>query len=364
MRKRGFERQFSVEATSPAGGGGFREHNQSLPKGMPSVKTIFIVPGSREGWSEYYLIRFRPEQLLSSKKTFVISNRVTVRHAGLSPDKRWYYRSGVGSGTLLGEFGKPKFKKLDERLFECRFSPDSRYLLGSYHFGGDLVLFDLRQDKKRLLHKGIDFAEHSEAGSFLFHFGWYPDSRFIWFSIPPIYVGEYNEPFFQMELKTGRKWRLSSKEIENLKRGWGMLDTMWARFPEEWQEHYLTRYSLDYRVRLRAGPHRSFDEQGRPILLPQRVGRPQLILEWRDGRSQVLIKAGEHQWERIEPQDVTPDGRWVLCIASRPLDLEKGKLTDEAFVMDTHSGKHFVFDSAPGLEKGVVAWGLGLWFDK
>jgi hypothetical protein len=50
-------------------------------------------------------------------------------------------------------------------------------------------------------------------------------------------------------------------------------------------------------------------------------GDPQLWVEWRDGRRRVVWRKGSHDWEYVQPRDVSDDGEWALVSAAKLEDV-------------------------------------------
>lgn len=273
----------------------------------PPIELWYTRPGAQPPWREVYMVCFYQGKW-SSRKLFVIGD-IEEKYVGLSADKRWHYTSTMGNGTFLGELGKPKFKKLDEGLYNCRFSPDSRYLLG--YGEGELVLFTVPDGQKKSLYKSWrDGREGFEPK----WFGWYPDSCYAWFALACSYVNPaYKEPFYRINVLTGKRRRLSPTEGEAIKKGWGFLDERCAEFPRHWlsdqpKTFHRIVYSSDSKLRL----HSKRPDFEYFVPAKERQGRAELVLEWRRGRSEVLVKAKEHLWYDIIPNDVTVDGKWAF----------------------------------------------------
>lgn len=274
----------------------------------PPIELYTDRPAAREPYVEDYILRFHRGKW-SVRKLFVVG--ILPRWSAFSPDKRWYYMSSVSNGTFLGEVGKPKFKKLDEAIYEAFFSPDSRYLLGRERGTSRpvLVLFTLPSGKKKLLYK----APIEEIVSIWF--GWYPDSRHIWFT--PYKDPHYRDaPLYRLDVLSGRWNRLSLEEGEAIKREWGVLDIRYAYFPERWSNGYDIVYASDRKTRLLCYSPTYDPSTNRSLSAEERKGRAELVLEWRSGRSQVLVKEGEHSWYYASPRDVSSDGKWALWLAS------------------------------------------------
>jgi hypothetical protein len=308
--------------------------------------------------SKIYLICFHQGKLRVNK-LFVIGEMRVIDEA-ISPDKRFYFMSAVSNGTFWGELGNPLLVQLDARETDARFSPNSRYLLGSYHFGGGLVLFDLYRGTKRLLVKPRD----PTALTYQLWFGWYPDSRSIWYAVPsPSVNPKYKEPFFRIDLTTWRRRRLSPQEKRQILSGWDFLDPRFRYLPGRSRSEYRYAYSVDRQWRVKVGPYVFEDERHRLLPFEQQVKHQNVVLERRDGRSKVLLKAGAHAWW-LEPHDITRDGRWVLLLGNRVSDRSRW----DAIVIDTASNRHWIAFSpheVPIPEGERSDWGiLYLWFGK
>lgn len=325
---------------------------------LPPIEMVYFRYGSsNSSWTEVYLVRFY-QGTWQMKKLFVIG-KMRVIDEGLSPDRRFYFMSAVNNGTFLGDIDKQKFIRLDNRELDACFSPNSRYLLGSYHFGGGLVLFDLHRGTKRSLVK----QRSPTTLTYQLWFGWYPDSRSIWYAVPSPYVNpKYKEPFFRIDLTSGQRHRLSQREEQRILSNWDFLDPRCLCLPRRLRYEYRYAYSSDRKVRVKVGPYVYEDKQGR-LSFGQLVKRLSVILEWRDGRSKVLLKASEHDWW-LDPQDVTLDGRWVLLLGNRASDSSKW----DVIAIDTASNRRWVPFSphtVPVPEGENSSWGiLNLWFGK
>lgn len=310
---------------------------------MPPIGFIASRPAWRKPYWDEYLVRFDNGQW-HFRKIFVIG--IVPMYAQLSHDKRWYYISSLRDGILLGRVGQPKMRKVDSRLLNARFSPNNRYLLGTHHFGGGLVLFDLQRGTKREL---VPQIETGELSYYFYHFGWYPDSRYIWYSVPSKYVDpDYVEPFYQIDILTGRRRRLSAQEAQALRASWGVIEKRYAEFPWSWYEESRWVYSRDRQVRLRVvGPLWQRDPQ---------PGSHKLVLEWRNERSEVLLERGDHNWTDIEPIDVTSNGRWALCVAYYSWN------DPVVIIVDARTKRvELSFSEAPGVP--YIHWNE-LWFEE
>lgn len=282
-------------------------------------------------WYELHSYKLEKGQI-TSKKLFVIGD-MEFRDDGFSPDNRYYYM--IGDRTYLGEIGKPKFRKLSDvgEYYQCRFSPNSRYLVGKNLVGGSLRCFEVQRDKQwSLTEEGISI------------FGWYPDSRRVWYSIV---IGErpnFKEIYYVQDILTRQRRRLTEQEAKKIHTDWELLNPRF-RFASPWhQGNKVYAYSRDSRMRLKVDPFRVLRNGG-----DDWDDRPDIYLEWREGRSQLLLSSGEHPWGRIFPQDVSQDGRWVLFVGARFVPVEpelkrfypqdEQRIEFELVLIETRSGK-------------------------
>jgi hypothetical protein len=223
-------------------------------KTHPPIDALITRETSKRPYRELFLARYHQQQW-TAKKLFTIG--IICRDSGLSPDKQWYYCASVNNGTFLGRVGQPKLKKMSEELLNCRFSPDGRYLLGTEHFSGGIIVFDLSRNARAIViaKPSLDATSH-ESG---WPFGWYPDGRAFWYC-----QGRDSEVYFRVRTRSWRSERLSAREARQIPLDWDLLDPrFWyampvpeARTRESTPDGYYAllpdyAYSWNHRFRLR-----------------------------------------------------------------------------------------------------------------
>lgn len=271
---------------------------------------------------------------ITSKKLFVIGV-MEFRDDGFSPDNRYYYM--IGDRTYLGEIGKPKFRKLSRvgAYYRCRFSPNSQYLVGKNLVDGSLRCFEVQRDKQwSLIEEGIDI------------FGWYPDSRRVWYSVVKGKRPNLEVTYYVQDILTRQHRRLTNQEAQKIHTSWDLLNPHFRLASPHYQGNKVYAYSRDNRMRLKVDPFEVL-RSGRD----EWDDRPDIYLEWREGRSQLLLRSWEHPWGRIFPQDVSQDGCWVLFVGARFVPVEpelkrfypqdEKRLDFELVLIETSSGKRF-----------------------
>ncbi|BCW94950.1 MAG: hypothetical protein WHS44_08015 [Fimbriimonadales bacterium] len=344
-------------------------------KHHPPVELMTMRETSNPPYYDLYLARY--QQLWTLQKLLTVG--ITIFSDDLSWDKQWYYLASVNNGTFLCKVGQPKLKKISEELLNCRFSPDSRFLLGTTHFRGGMVLFDLKYDTHKVIDRG--YAEYTSHAS-SFPFGWYPDGRAVWYC-RPARGGEENDVYFRVVVGSWQSQRLSAREVRQIQMGWDLLDPRF-RYPSEpvltlhrpktapkgyYAAEVRYAYSRNCQFRLRVVRYR---EDLAPEAIPTPEQLPQVkhevVLESRSGRSQALVSLNDPPWtdaERIIPQAVSNDGQWVLWAAERPLYDPLRR--EEGFrmlgvLMNVQSGeKQFLPDEIPGIGRYSSA---RMWFDE
>jgi hypothetical protein len=266
-------------------------------------KPIYVKPREESGywrppdWIEIGHYWLDKEQV-RSKKLFVIGD-MEIRDADLSPDRRYFYM--IGDRTYVGEIGKPKFQKLSRvgAYYLCRFSPNSRYLVGRNLVSGSLRLFDYQYGKQ---------WELTEAH--VVTFGWYPDSRRVWYSVILESGNEVETVYYVQDVLTKRRRRLTKQEASKIYTEWDLLNPRFLVSYPEHQGNKAYAYSSDNRIRVKVEPYHVYS-------LDHLDDRSNVSLERRGGSSQLLLKAGSHPWAKIYPQDVSLDGRWVLLVVGQ-----------------------------------------------
>jgi hypothetical protein len=286
----------------------------------PPIQMIIEHETSNPHYRDVYLGRYY-QQRWTTKKLFTIG--IVPRESQISPDRKWYYLASTDRGTFLCNLRRPKPERISEEMFNCRFSPDSRFLLGTSHFRGGLVAFDLSRATLRELHScSAKWTSYESSWSF----GWYPDGRACWYRDP-------SGVYFRVFVGSWRRQRLSAGEAKRIELDWDLLDPRlrYSRYfsnadpklhrPKTVPEGYYTyiikyAYSWNRRFRLRATGYRR-DLPPVEVLPPEITSdfRHELVLESRDGRSQILVRPGDHPHtaeDFILPRAVSNDGQWAL----------------------------------------------------
>lgn len=341
-------------------------------KTHPPIDALITCETSKRPYRELFLARYHQQQW-TAKKLFTIG--IICRDSGLSPDKQWYYCASVNNGTFLGRVGQPKLKKISEELLNCRFSPDGRYLLGTEHFSGGIIVFDLSRNARAIViaKPSLDATSH-ESG---WPFGWYPDGRAFWYC-----QGRDSEVYFRVLVGSWQRQRLSAREAKQIPVDWDLLDPRfwYPGTPNYWRLHrpktvpkgyYVYRveyaYSWNHRFRLRVIQYETeLPYEKKPPDLPQ-FGRfkYEISLEDRRGHSQVLASLEDRDTGVILPRAVSNDGKWTIWAAEPPLNdpvrqMEPGTFM-RAVLMDVSTGEqHLLPDEVPGIGRHPSY----LWFDE
>jgi hypothetical protein len=282
-------------------------------------------------WYELRSYRLEKGQI-TFKKLFVIGD-IEFRDAGFSPDYRYYYMTG--DRTYLAEIGKPKFQKLSKvgEYYQCRFSPNSRYLVGKNLVDGSLRCFEVQREKQwSLTEDGVSI------------FGWYPDSRRVWYSVVKGKRPHFEVAYYVQDVITRQRRHLTQQEAQQIHTRWDLLNPYFRLASPLDQGNKVYAYSRDNRMRLKVAPF-AFLRNGRDGW----DDRPDLYLQWREGRSQCLLRSWEHPWGRIFPQDVSQEGRWALFVGARFVPVEpelerfypqdEKRLDFELVLLETTSGE-------------------------
>ncbi len=251
--------------------------------------------------------------------------------------------------NLFWKRGHPMPNELDvPGLFIAKFSPDSRRLVGFSHEDRGFYAVECSTGKLRQLFRR---REHRKANRFAYCWGWYADSRHVWyFDYDELF---YNSPkefmqrsweapiFFKLDTRTGKRQRMDSRERYRAFHDWDLLDPSWRY--AAWREMDGDRafvYSTDHRVRVQVKP---FFKPDRP---PYKVGQLEIFLEWREGKVKRIIGRGEHEWVFVLPAFITDDGRWLLLDCEVLVDGDHHKTASETVVIDTRSGRRYVYREA------------------
>ncbi|MEJ5294970.1 MAG: hypothetical protein WHT28_06975 [Fimbriimonadales bacterium] len=371
---------FGIQTGEPArlqrGTGKIQGREVAGMKHHPPVELLTTRKASNPPYHELYLARYY-QQRWTLQKLFTVG--IIIFNDNLSWDKQWYYLASVNNGTFLGKVGQPKLKKISEELLDCRFSPDSRFLLGTSHFRGGVVLFDLKRGTHKVIDRG--YAEYTSHRS-SFPFGWYPDGRAFWYC-RPARGGEGRNTYFRVAVRSWQKRRLSEHEVRQIEMGWDLLDPRF-RYPSEpvptlhrpetapkgyYAAEVRYAYSWNRQFRLRVVRYLEDVPPGkRPLPEQPPQVKHEVMLESRRGHLQVLVSLDDRPWTDaayIIPQAVSNDGQWALWAAERPLHdplrKEEGIRT-LGVLMDVRLGeKQFLPDEIPDIGKYSST---PMWFDE
>lgn len=291
---------------------------------IPPIEVLAMVAGN-EG--EVYIALARLERGKWHKEPLFRVYNGYHRDVQLSPDRRYLYY--LSERTWIGELKKGgSLKPLSSILYLCVFSPNGRYLLGVElgvppGFVGDIVLFDLYDNRQKVIGKDR-----------LPDFGWYPDSRHVWYKQfrPDEGRSKRSKPsrlFYQIDTQTGRQRKLSAEEARRLNTDWELLN---GRF----RVGGGYAYSRNGQVRLVVSDKEVYDTG-------KSKKRQQVVVQWRDGRRRIALSAKQHQWDEIMGLDVSNDGRWALlsCRNVYRLSDEYIRYIDKMIVVETATGRQF-----------------------
>jgi hypothetical protein len=164
-------------------------------------------------------------------------------------------------------------------------------------------MFDVHKRTHKILTEGrVDFDG----------FGWYPDSRHIWFGeeIPltkQSLHGAKTLQAYQTDILSGKQRRLSAREALRINTDWGSLNGRFRIGGIAYKPGYA--YSRSGQVRVVISPEEA-------STTGQKTVRQAVVVQWRDGRSRVALSSQQHQWDAIYALDVSDDGRWVLLLCT------------------------------------------------
>jgi len=177
-------------------------------------------------------------------------------------------------------------------------------------------------------------------------FGWYPDSRHIWYQedLPELRRGYHQVVAYKQDVVSGRRWVLRGRDLDAVYNDWEMLNPRYRDGDSGMGGDRAFAYSSCQQVRVRVEPIRTLERW--------EAGLQQVWVEWRDGRSQVVIERRRHEWHSILPLDVTGDGRWVLLSVlhmprSEELPVVSGQgvvgAYSELLAVDTLTGRRYCY---------------------
>ncbi|GIV04955.1 MAG: hypothetical protein KatS3mg016_0530 [Fimbriimonadales bacterium] len=244
------------------------------------------------------------EERLKSLPLFLNRAGYQPRSWSLSPDGNFYHYETLHA-TYCGRVSDPPSEPIVlGSLYRLRFSPNSRFLCG---YGGredEMVVVECATRRVRRL-ATPEYSYDTEDNP-SYRFGWYPDSRHIWYQEDTLEVRrDYRQGRgYKQDVLSGRRWLLRGRQLEKVYSDWVMLDPRYRMGPVGMDGDRAFFYSPSQRIRVRVEPI-SAD------YINRQAGRQQVFLEWRNGHSRLVIERG-HRWHRVLPVDVTEEGRWVL----------------------------------------------------
>ena len=271
---------------------------------MAQTPPIEVLAFSEEAKGQVHIVLARLEQGKWYKRQLFRVYNAYHRDVAMSTDRRYLYF--LSEQTWVGNLKEGgDLKPLSPYLYLCVFSPNGRYLLGK-SLGGrtsDLVVFDVHKRTHKILAEGrVDFDG----------FGWYPDSRHIWFG-EEIVLNKHNPSrpktlqASQVDIPTGNQRKLSTNEARRINTDWGLLDSRFRIGGIAYKLGYA--YSRSGQVRVVISPEQAPNTG-------QKTVRQAVVVQWRDGRSRVALSSQQHQWDAIYALDVSDDGRWVLLLCT------------------------------------------------
>jgi hypothetical protein len=157
-----------------------------------------------------------------SRQLFTVTDFYN-RDVQMSPDRRYLYV--LSECTWLGDIVRGELTALSnyQQYYQCLFSPNGRHLFGHQlripvGEAGDFVLFSLPDNRPVVLAKGRAM-----------NFGWYPDSRHVWYEQDQPEQGRSKgvKPsrfFYQIDTYTGKQKKLSAQEVRRLNTDWYLLN--------------------------------------------------------------------------------------------------------------------------------------------
>jgi len=293
----------------------YNAHKRADPSPPPIVRAILgddLDRSAPEGhvWISLHraILRYREGKIFEERQKsiplFLIRSDYQPRDAALSPDGKFYYFEALHA-TYCGRVDDPHFKPIVlDGLYRLRFSPDSRFLCG---YGGvDHEMIVVEYATRRVRRLAVPEYSYSTESEPSYRFGWYPDSRHIWYQEDTLEVRRnyHQGRAYKQDVVSGRRWVLRGRQLDAVYSDWAMLDPRYRMGPVGMDGHRAFFYSPGQRVRVRVEP---FLED----FSLRQAGRQQVFIEWRGGKSRVVIERG-HRWHSVLPVDVAEDGRWAL----------------------------------------------------
>ncbi len=290
------------------------------------------------------------EEPQQSIPLFLDSIENQPRLADPSPDGKYYHYEGL-SFTYCGKVGDASFKPIVLKgLYRCKFSPDSRFLCG---YGGageeQMMVVDCATRRVRRL-ATPEYPRDTEDPNAAYRFGWYPDSRHIWYQEDFLELcRDYHRGrAYKQDVVSGRRWVLRGRQLDEVYHDWALLDPRYRWGPVRMDKNCAFRYSPRQQVRVRVEPFAADSYR------EERPGRQQVSVEWRDGRSRVVMGRGQHRWVRMLALDVTEDGRWVLLSVWERRDEEN--FHSELLAVEVPTGRSYSYIQQSG--KAVFLIGI------
>jgi hypothetical protein len=266
-----------------------------------------------------------------SRQLFTVTDFYN-RDVQMSPDRRYLYV--LSECTWLGDIVRGELTALSnyQQYYQCLFSPNGRHLFGHQlripvGEAGDFVLFSLPDNRPVVLAKGRAM-----------NFGWYPDSRHVWYEQDQPEQGRNKgvKPsrfFYQIDTYTGKQKKLSAQEVRRLNTDWYLLNRRFRVGGVGSTRGHA--YSRNGQVRLVVSDEEVYDTS-------KRKKRQQVVVQWRDGRQRIALSAEQHQWDDIFGLDVSNDGRWALLSCSNEYRSFPGyRYIDRVIVVETATGRQF-----------------------
>jgi len=298
---------------------------------MPPIEGWSLLPET-DTYSRFCIVRFHRGQW-SVKKLGVVGNS-EVEAVRIAPQR--YYYVAAGYRTYLGRTDRPILQILTKDMLLGVFSPDSHYLFGYSRADGSLKIFDCQRRKARLSVEA-EFSLDTES-EYDYLLGWYPDSRHVWYT--PNWITEEGRStmghYYRLDIQTGQRRRLNAEQVKKLFRDWDLLNPLYRFWHPSLQGNQAFAYSQDAKLRVKVAPHYIYS-------LDHPNDYSNVYLESRGRDSRLLLKAGDHAWAKIYPQDVSLDGRWVLLLAAYWRDEVRGerRLEHELVVIETRTKEIF-----------------------
>lgn len=302
----------------------------------------------------------------------------------IAPNEEYYFRSDYvrydnpsddtpsgDRGSWFWERGRPMPWRLQPGMLIAKFSPDSRWLVGFSDENRGFYVVECRTRKVRKLFgpkttKFLPPLELAYSSGSAYSWGWYPDSRHIWYvdteALREVMAEKkplWHAPIFKADICTGKHWLLPLRERRAVYESWDLLNSRYRHKSIISTDNRILSYSPDRRVRAWADP--AIGEK-----YPISAGVAKVVVEWRSGQSLLVVKPGEHQWVDVVPWDVTNDGRWVLLGCNKVCPAAaRWPFAGEVVLIDTRSGHRYVYldakcDSA--MWRTVVQGGWGEWY--